>query len=227
MPEAVMEETTEQQLPLDAPPPNEPAPPPEPVTLVRIDRDDCQALQAACGDDEGRKVLQHFALRSGIAEATNGHVLVRIPLRDEGYHDAVTHHPLWLIHRDALALVKAKCALQVDLQTGEVSVVGPGESYPASIPGALLEDEETRWPDTHQVWPKDPGEQGRRVKMGASVWQALGKIMGSSGWLEFVLPPHSKAGPDEPDHVMTAITFSRESGEHPRTGLAMPMRVLE
>lgn len=199
-----------------------------PNTVAHLDYATCRALKAAVCTSEERPILNHVHLGRGRAEATNGYVLCRVPVVDEQGSEFFSGLPPevrkaeWLLHRDVLGLVKSKCALQVDLATGECRVVGKGEAYPLDLPHAVPAREAGPYPDTDHVIPTPNGTH-RKVCLGAPILKALANIAGKDcGGLIFYVPVEDKEG----GHVQDGLRF-RERGGPRREGVAMPMRILD
>jgi hypothetical protein len=198
------------------------------LPLARLGADDCKALKAAVSVDEDRPILNNVLLRDGIAEATNGRVLVRIPMVGPGGEEFALPSDCagnrFLLHRSALEHVKGGTALEVDMRTGEVWVVAAGEQkdgYPIELPDAEIETVGIAYPDTDKVLPMVDGGY-RTLRLGAPVIKAMLAFAGGTskdpGSLTLMVPPEG-----EGEGVCTALTFRRR-GEIPRTGLVMPMR---
>lgn len=198
------------------------------LPIARLGADACKALKAACSSDETRPTLNNVLIREGFAEATNGHVLIRIPLTDaagdEFSFPLELRERRWLIHRAVLGHVKASHSLEVDIGTGECWVVGKDgeEGYPIELPKAELELEGNKFPNTDAIVPKK-SDTHREVRIGAPVLKAMLAFAGSgkdAGSLHLLVPEHS----DGHDHVTRALAFSRP-GETTRSGVIMPMRI--
>jgi len=199
------------------------------LPLARIGAEDCKALKAAVSTKEIRPILNNVLLRDGIAEATNGRVLVRVPMVGPGGEEfalpADCKGNRFLLHRSALEHVKSGTALEVDMRTGEVWVVaaeGQKDGYPIELPDAAIETEGVKYPNTDSVLP-DVDEDYRRLRLGAPVLKAMLAFAGGTGKhagsLSLMIPPEK----DDDGCIATALTF-RQRGERPRTGLVMPMR---
>lgn len=189
--------------------------------VARLGSEDCAALRAAVSTMKERPILNHVCIHDGMAEATDGHVLVRVPLRDEQRQEVSKAHARWMLHQSVLSLVRGKHGeLEIDLRTGKVQVLGKGDCYPISAPGAVTEAEVGAYPATDKVMPN--GEGGRRMMLSAAVLRRLAAIAGKGGKLEFVVPA-VRAGEN---HVSTGIRIEQH-GDMPRSGVAMPMRILD
>lgn len=198
------------------------------IPVARLNADACKALKAACSTDENRPTLNNVLIREGFAEATNGHVLVRVPLTDAAGDEF--SFPLemrgrrWLVHRALLGHVKPGHSLEIDIDSGDCWVVGKEgeEGYPIELPRAELELEGSKFPNTDMIVPKK-GPEHREVRLGAPVLKAMLAFAGSgkdAGTLHLLIPEHSEGH----DHVTRGLAFSRP-GETTRSGVVMPMRI--
>lgn len=198
------------------------------LPVARLDFEDVRALKAAVSSDEASPILNHVLLREGFAEATNGHVLCRVPLKDD------TGEPFslplevrenrWLVHRAALGHVRPGHFLEIDMATGECSVVGKEgeEGYPIELPDAEVEIEGRRFPATDALLPR-PGEEYRTLQLGHAILKALTEFAGAGGRLHLLVPPEGAQG-----YVARALPFQRPyGGEVSRSGVVMPMRVMQ
>lgn len=198
------------------------------LPIARLNADACKALKAACSSDETRPTLNNVLVREGFAEATNGHVLIRIPLTDAAGDEFSFPLELrdrrWLIHRAVLGHVKPGHSLEVDIDSGECWVVGKEgeEGYPIELPRAELELEGNKFPNTDPIVPRKT-DAHREVRLGAAILKAMVAFAGSgkdAGSLHLLVPEHSEGH----DHVTRALAFSRP-GEPTRSGVVMPMRI--
>lgn len=199
------------------------------LPLARFDFDAAKALRAACSTDESRPILHNVLVRDTMAEATNGHTLVRVPLLDPNGEEFAMPDDCqgnrWLLPGAALAHVKSGTFLEIDMRSGECWVVASEEKegYPIELPQAQVEVEGLKYPDTDAVIPKTNGEY-RRLWLGAPVIKAMVAFAGTgkeAGSLFLLVPPEQESE----EGVATAIPFERR-GARPRSGLVMPMRVI-
>lgn len=203
------------------------------LPLARIDHDAAKALKAAVSADENRPMLHNVMIRDRIAEATNGHVMVQVPLRDASGEefalpaDCVGNR--FLLPGASLVHVRPGTALEVDMRTGDCRVISasqePREGYPIELPPAAIETEGMRYPDIDKIVPVITDEH-RRVRLGAGVIRAMVAFAGGNanelGTLVLAIPPED----DDVHHVNRGISFTK-TGENGRSGLLMPMRIID
>lgn len=85
------------------------------------------ALLNCASTEDTRPLLNYIRIKGGIAEATNGHILVRVPIVEGG--DEPVEHPERFLHRDTLKAVRlAKDKLALNLTTGKAALISSAGS---------------------------------------------------------------------------------------------------
>lgn len=203
------------------------------LPLARIDHDPAKALKAAVSTDDGRPLLHYVLIRDRVAEATNGSVMVRVPLRDGGGEEFALPEDCegnrFLLPGAALEHVRPGTALEIDMRTGEVWVVPTSaegrEGYPIELPRAEIETEGRRYPNLDAIIPA-PDNEYRRLTLGAPVIRAMAAFAGGNakepGKLVLMVPPET----EDAGQITTAVVFRRQ-GPGSRSGLIMPMRTAD
>jgi hypothetical protein len=210
----------------------------ERANFVALDYNVAKALLAASSDDSSRPALQYIHITPEYTEATNGHVLIRIP-HAAGAVDGAD----MLIHRDVLKQVKKSPKYQrlyIQPETGRMWI-GKGESIVdgtvevlADLNPELYTDDDAAFPNTDQILNmangRDP-QKDRYVVLGTPILQALatfGQLReGAKASVRLRIPEHGRTIYDGQGFVDSAVRFTVGPADDAPTnaeGLAMPMR---
>lgn len=157
---------------------------PEPTTAptadpVVLDYNACQTLHDAASSEVSRPTLQYARIAEGRGEATNGHILFRVPLTfnyPRPWPEGFTGERY--LHRETLALVKSGGRLELDMATGAVQLVDrkglsmalPDGVAPATLPGGAP------YPDTDKVVPKYDATDGVRFALSGAYMRVLSDL---------------------------------------------------
>ena len=200
-----------------------------PVTRIVLNHAARKTLLSAVSKDDSRPALHHVHLAPEFAEATTGHIAVRLRYEPqlEGFQGGL------FLHRETLKGVKAKQLLIIDTEEAEAWIGednGSGapcwkEDAIAVLPGAVLKGDAIEYPSLDNVWPSKNGKNTRRLALGGPILEALATIAKQSPSrtkrLVLEIPKHET----EEAGVMTAVSFRVVAPNYELSGLAMPMRM--
>lgn len=216
-----------------------------------ISYDAARSLRKAVSTETARPVLNLVHVRPDFLEATNGHVLIRIPTpsyrwtgdRETAPADWWERHdfPPRLVDVDALKTVKRKQCLCLDTASGALELrEDPNE---AAVPwGDLISrfagpaplasgtpGNPRRYPSTDPVFPNNYEIDGVRVSLSPEYWKRLGDVgkyltgRDKGARIRLDVLPGKDGG-----SATRAVRVTVQSGNGVEClGLLMPMRELE
>lgn len=144
--------------------------------MVALDYNTCKTLHDVTSDQVSRVVLHHARIAQGRGEATNGHIMLRVPLADWP-EDCGGE---WFLHRDALAMVKSGGQLTLDLVTGKAQLANR-KGPTVDLPDAQTSPAGGTWPNIEQIIPKDYEGKGVRFALSGTYIRVLSDLAKRQG----------------------------------------------
>lgn len=145
------------------------------MTVV-LDYNTCKTLYDVTSDQAFRPVFHYARIAQGRGEATNGHIMLRVPLVDW----PEDHVGEWFLHRDALAMVKSGGQLTLDLVTGKTQLANR-KGTTVDLPDAQTSPAGGVWPDIERVIPKDYEGEGVRFALSGTYIRVLSDLAKRQG----------------------------------------------